>query len=294
MGILADVTQLQHIGQYGNGTTLAVARLLGLRQGFERRLHGGGAGVIGVVDKGNIADVDDFLATACEAGRCQRLGAGFEVHAVAGSAGDSGKSIINIMLADELQAHLNAPACSLFCAYKGGAHSRGCDFAAAIIAVFAQTKVNNLRFGFGGSLQHVLIVTIEYSKAIRRQVHYDFTLGLANIFHAAQKLHVGFAYIGDKTAVRLRNLAQLGNLPQATHAHFHHCNIRIRLNGKQGFGQANFIIKITLGFHNLIFGTQASGQQILGRSLAIGACNGENLKPLVLQTIGMSQFLISL
>ena len=67
MGILTNLAQLQHIGQHGNGAALAMVGLLGFRQGFKRRLHGSGAGVISVVDKGNIANINYLLAATSEA-----------------------------------------------------------------------------------------------------------------------------------------------------------------------------------------------------------------------------------
>ena len=64
---------------------------------------------------------------------------------------------------------------------------------------------------------------------------------------------MGFTHIGDQAAVGLGDLAQLRDLSQTAHAHFHHRDIRIRLNGQQGFRQTNFIVKIALGFDDLVF-----------------------------------------
>ena len=102
MSVLADLAQLQHVRQHGDGASLAAIGLLSLGQGLQRRLHGGRAGVISVVDKGNVANIDNLLATAGEARRGQGLGAGLHIHPIAGSACYGGKSVIHIVLADEL------------------------------------------------------------------------------------------------------------------------------------------------------------------------------------------------
>ena len=160
MGILADCAQLQHIGQHGNGAALAMVGLLGFRQGFKRRLHGSGAGVISVVDKGNIANIDNLLAAACKACRCQRLRASLHIHAVAGSAGDGGKRIIHVVLANQLQAHLYAAARSLFGAHEGGAHGGGSNLATTVVAVFAQAKVYYLGFSECCRLHNVFVIAV--------------------------------------------------------------------------------------------------------------------------------------
>ena len=197
------------------------------------------------------------------------------------------------MLTDQLQAYLDSFARSLMGTGKGGACTGGHNITAAEVAVFAQAEVNNLRLGLACCRQYVFVIAVEHSKAILRQIKHDFAFGLADVFHATQKLHVGFAHVGNQTAVRLGNAAQLGNLAQPAHAHLHNGNIGIRLNAQQGFRQTDFIIEVALSFDNIIFAAQAGSQQILRRGFAVGACDSKNLQSLLTLTVGMRKLLIS-
>ena len=197
------------------------------------------------------------------------------------------------MLTDQLQAYLDSFARSLMGTGKGGACTGCHNITAAEVAVFAQAKVNNLRLGLTCCRQYVFVIAVEHSKAILRQIKHDFAFGLADVFHAAQKLHMGFTHVGNQTTVRLGNAAQLGNLAQAAHAHLHNGNVRIRLNAQQGFRQTDFIIEVALSFYNIIFTAQASSQQILRRGFAVGACDSKNLQTLLTQTVGMRKLLVS-
>ena len=197
------------------------------------------------------------------------------------------------MLTDQLQAYLDSFTRSLMGTGKGSTSTGGHNITAAEVAVFTKAKVNNLCLGLACCRQYIFVIAVENSKAILRQVKYDFAFGLADVFHAAQKLHVGFANISNQTAVRLGNAAQLGNLAQAAHAHLHNGNIGIRLNAQQGFRQTDFIIEVALSFDNVIFAAQAGSQQILRRGFAVGACDSKNLQALLTQTVGMRKLLIS-
>ena len=111
--ILADSAQLQHICQHSNRAYSAMRRLLRLSQSFQRCLHRSRAGVIGIVDKGDVTDIDNLLTAAGQTCCRQRLRAVLQRYAVAGSSGDGAQSVVHVVLTDELQAYADAFAALL-------------------------------------------------------------------------------------------------------------------------------------------------------------------------------------
>ena len=195
------------------------------------------------------------MTATSQTSSCQSFSTFFQAYAVASSTGNSAQCIINIVFANQLQLNLHCFTSSFFSTGKGSTQTSSFNIATTVIASFAQTEEHYFCLRFSSRSNDIFVITVKHCKTISRQSFYNLAFSFANICHTAQKFHMGFTNIGNKTTVRLCNFAQFSNLSQTTHPHFHNSNVSISSNIQQSFGQANFIIKVTLSFYYIVLST---------------------------------------
>ena len=250
--------QLRHLAEHRD----VAARGRERGQVIERRAHGDRVGVVAVVhDDDSVGQLDQLAAQAREgyprrplrhliqwhlerlADRDRRQGVGEVVRLaererealLAGRRADRG--LDRAPVAAPLQGEHVAPGA------EGDRHQ-------------PVVQVGLERLGVGGDDGAIALA----------ELGEDLGLGLGDRLQGAQELQVDGADVGDRRDVRLRDLAQLGDLPAAPHRHLQHQRLRLGRGTEHGQWQAD------LGVVVLRAGMDAQGQDrvadVLDRRLA--------------------------
>jgi len=83
------------------------------------------------------------------------------------------------------------------------------------------------------------------------------------------------AHVGDEAPIGARHLAELGDLPEPAHAHFHDDRLGV-VGSEQRVGHAELVVLIGLGGHHAHARRQNVAHEVLGRRLARRAGEGDD------------------
>ena len=266
----AKLAQFKHITQDGHAE-----RRVGLGQHFQRRPHGLGVGVVGVVQNGHVALTD-------------------HVHPHLG--GDEG---LHALL------HLLAGHAKFFA--DGAGHENGIDHVVAqggdghgelglggldlalqplgphlpdLFGLIGRLVVRAAPEDAGGDLPlqrpQQGVIPVEDGQVVAGHGLEDLALGLQDPLPAAQVLDVGVADVGDDRHVGGDDTGQVVDLAEVVHAHLQHAQLMLGVQAEEGQGQADLVVVVALGLQDPELLAQDRGDHVLGRGLAHAAGDADD------------------
>ena len=104
----------------------------------------------------------------------------------------------------------------------------------------------------------------------------EFAFCLGDRFSRTQQPDMGRSHIRNDGDIRAGNVGEFGNLPQSPHRHFNDSKVAFGGESEEGFGNADFVVVVGLGFENLALGSQNGSDQFFGGGFTDGTGNADD------------------
>ena len=144
--------------------------------------------------------------------------------------------------------------------------------------VAALTEAVDLDVGPRQVRLEVGLVGRDDGRPARRQRLDQLRLRLRDALDRAEELEVDGADRRDDPHVRPRDLAELGDLPEAAHAHLDDRDLGVRLELAERQRKADLVVLASLGRHGARVRPAKRGEDVLGRGLRGRARDGDDLR----------------
>ena len=115
------------------------------------------------------------------------------------------------------------------------------------------------------------LVAVEHADSIFRHTPENFEFRLQNALAGTKMLNVHGADVGDNSDIGLCDGGQAGHLSEVVHAQFQNSRFGIVRHVKNGHGQADVIVVISLSTSGVVGVLEHAGSHFLGRRLADAA-----------------------
>ena len=246
MHVRRSRTQLQHLPDHRHAPAARLRRA-GL-QGAERRAHGGGIGVVAVVDHGQRGGVHLRLEhRAAPVGGLQRgehVQGQCRLHARSERGGDDSGGVDRLMGAGELQAEAVAPADHVHLARPAvGAFLIGQHAHGRVLGATELQKEGGFRaFHRGHEARREIVVGRNDADAVGRQPLEDLRLGVGDRLHGAEIFKVCGRDLGDHRHMGPDHGDQVADLSGIVHAHLEHAALARLRHAREGQRHAPMII----------------------------------------------------
>ena len=279
MKLLLLLPKLQHISQNshpaGRGPLRRVFFFL-LREQVYGGLHRNRIGVIAVVDHNtasrlqnaaSAADAPDIRDAGCDLllrkpqqeacrRRRQRI-----IHHMLSRKRDADRKFLSRMaehsFASQKPLHPDIPGVHVAASGRSGFRPGAGD---SIGHRLSSLHLPNRR-------KHV-VVPVQHGAAVFLHEVKDLRFCLQDAFPASQKLQMALADIGHHADIRLRDPAQTVHFPEMVDPHLQHGHLRILRHGKDGEGDADLIVKVSLRLMYPVFPGKHRRNKFLGAGLS--------------------------